>query len=511
MEKALVKNSAFLKIKYKFFINRLLTYFSFLLIPVWLQQSLQLNLLLQSLILLMYMLFMGGQWYLLGKEIDYRLKIYYRANSSMDRILYRLIIGNIFFILFFNILSILPENIVDILFWSFFIIMGLFYSWPTRGKIIEESMAGQFGEYKFLDSFERTVLFLTILMFVCSLPEISLFQNIDALKLYFDPAEKIHFSIWNFLKINYLPFDNYAKLYNLAWSYHLYFYGLGIFLLAFYSVARLFVSRRLSILAVFAIVSSWSLPKIVGANIVDSYTTTFSLIWVWSIMWSIKSATYRSGLMTGLVVAWGAMINVNYSYLLPITLVFVSKFLLNEQTKWYRNQWLKYNVLGILITLFILITHFEMGRLFDGMGIKATYFMLIDYIYRKAFFTISIIGFIMSLVYLRGVFSNRLFYISLDKKKLQEIISLMMIIILLGIIFNGIFIKGFTLLWMIALFSLIPLEWIFQSISRMRSKRNIIYTLYILVCLLDSHFEGRLRIIGKMFLEDEVYKYINQM
>ena len=85
MEKALVKNSTFLKIKYKFFINRLLIYFSFLLIPVWLQQSLQLNLLLQSLILLMYMLFMGGQWYLLGKEVDYRLKIYYRANSSIDR------------------------------------------------------------------------------------------------------------------------------------------------------------------------------------------------------------------------------------------------------------------------------------------------------------------------------------------------------------------------------------------------------------------------------------------
>jgi hypothetical protein len=43
--------------------------------------------------MLAYIMFMGGQWYLLGKEIDHRLKIYFRANSSIDRVLYRLIIG----------------------------------------------------------------------------------------------------------------------------------------------------------------------------------------------------------------------------------------------------------------------------------------------------------------------------------------------------------------------------------------------------------------------------------
>ncbi len=66
-------------------------------------------------------------------------------------------------------------------------------------------------------------------------------------------------------------------------------------------------------------------------------------------------------------------------------------------------------------------------------------------------------------------------------------------------------------MWVLTVFSLIPLEWIFQSISRLRSKRNAIYALYILVCLLDSHFEGRVRIIGKMFLEDEIFKFINQI
>lgn len=511
MAKTLVNRSDFLKTKYKFFLNRAFTYFSFLLIPIWIQETIQLNLFLQSIILLMYMLFMGGQWYLLGKEVDHRLKIYYRANSSMDRILYRLVLGNIFVILFYNILNLFPFAVTEVAFWVFFVTMGFFYSWPTRGKIIEETMAGQFGEFKFLDSFERTVLFIALVMFLSSLPEVSLFQNIEALKLYFDPQEKIHFSIWNFLQVNYLPFQKYSKLYNLAWSYHVFFYGLGIFLLAFYCVVRFFFSRRLSILAIFSVVSTWSLPKIVGANIIDSYTTTYLLIWVWSILWATKSATYRSGLFTGLVLAWGTMININYSYLLPITLVSVYTLFLKEHTSWYKKQWLKYNLLGVMISLMVLVSHFEMGRLFDGVGVSGFISIIQKFIYRKAFFTLSIFGAILTMMYFTGFLRDRLSYVSFEKKKFNELIFSVVTIIVLGVFFNSVYLRGFSFIWVLAFFSLIPLEWIFQSISRLRSKRNIIFMLYILVCLLDSHFEGRIRIIGKMFLEDEVYKYINQM
>ena len=75
MDKTLVKKSDILKVKYKFFINRLVTYFSFLLIPLWIQTTLEMNLALQSVILVLYILFIGGQWYLLGKEIDHRFGI----------------------------------------------------------------------------------------------------------------------------------------------------------------------------------------------------------------------------------------------------------------------------------------------------------------------------------------------------------------------------------------------------------------------------------------------------
>jgi len=38
------------------------------------------------------------------------------------------------------------------------------------------------------------------------------------------------------------------------------------------------------------------------------------------------------------------------------------------------------------------------------------------------------------------------------------------------------------------------LEVLFQKIHRMRSQRNMIYLIYIIICLLDSHIEGRIKI-----------------
>jgi hypothetical protein len=55
--------------------------------------------------------------------------------------------------------------------------------------------------------------------------------------------------------------------------------------------------------------------------------------------------------------------------------------------------------------------------------------------------------------------------------------------------------SGFGLMWFVVFLSILPLEWIFQTISRLRSRRNMIYLVYILVCLLDSHFEGRVRMV----------------
>ena len=510
MEDSLVKKSDFLKIKYKFFINRLVMYFSFLCIPIWIQHTLEMNLLIQSIILLTYMVFMGGQWYLLGKEIDHRLKIYYRANSSMERILYRIIMGSISMLLIFNIFTVFPREALGFVFWSFFGIVGIFYSWPTRGKIIEESMMSQFGEMRFLDSFEKTILLLSGLTFLISIPELPMFENIDALKLYFDPQESVSGMLWNYLAVLYYPFSSYPKLYNLIWSFHFYFIGLGVFLLTFYCLLRYFFSRRLSMLGIFSVLSTWSFSKILGEDYFASVSTTVSVLWLWSIMWSTRSGTYRSGLFTGLACMYLTIINPINIVLLPIGLFFTYKIFLNNRTDWYKKQWLKYNLLGGLLSL--LIFSYSLGEQDIIMNNAEMFFSnLMDYIYRKAFYIIAPIGLGLTLFYLTN--RSRLFftYVNFDRNKFNEVIFGITSIILVGILVNPYLVSGFSLIWILSFFALIPIEWIFQSISRLRSKRNLIYAMYILVCLLDSHLESRFRIIGKMFLEIESLKYFIQL
>jgi hypothetical protein len=79
MENTLAKDSNTIWEKSKFFLNRVVIYFSFLLLPVWIQKMVEINIFIQWLLMLSYLMFMAGQWYLLGKEIDHRLKIYFRA------------------------------------------------------------------------------------------------------------------------------------------------------------------------------------------------------------------------------------------------------------------------------------------------------------------------------------------------------------------------------------------------------------------------------------------------
>lgn len=449
---------------------------------------------------------MGGQWYLLGKELDHRLKIYYRANSTIERVVYRLIIGSIVMLLLFNIFYLFPSYFLSYFFWGFFCILGIFYSWPTRGKIIEETMMGQFSEMRYLDSFEKTIFVLSIVTFVISLPEIPLFQNIEALKLYFDPSLNVSPLFWNFLTVLYHPFSHYSMLYNLIWSFHFYFIGLGVFLLTFYSLMRYFFSRRLAMLGVFSVLSTWSFSRVLSVDYFACVSTTVPIIWVWAMIWSARSGTYRAGLFTGLISAYLTMINPLNLVLLPCGIFMGYFYLLFEKTIWFKKQWVKYNLLGSIIAL---------GTFFVSIENKDIFFMnwnlllenIVDHIYRKAFFIISPIGVILISLYLSRTSRFFLSFVNFDNRRIKEVIILMNILIFWGIIFHPDLLNGFSLIWMLSFFALIPIEWIFQSISRLRSKRNLIYAMYILVCLFDSHLENRFRIIGKLFLEIESFKY----
>ncbi len=499
MENTLEKNSNIVAEKSKFFLSRLLTYFSFLLLPVWIQKTLELSIFAQSLLMLAYLMFMASQWYLLGKEIDHRLKIYFRANSTIDRVLYRVVIGNATMLVVFNVMAFIPESIVRHFFWGFFILLGLFYSWPTRGKIIEESVSTQFTEYKYLDSFEKTVLFLTIAMFVTSMPSFPFMSNLETLKLIVDPEEKMHGQLWNYMHLNFFPFQRFSHLVNLGWGMHFYFVNVGLYLLAFYGILRFFISRRLSILGLFALVSTWSVALFLKKDPYLCATTCFSVLWVWSILWCVKSSTYRSGLMYGLLCYVGVVLNFNYVVLYPLGLGLLYFSFLRDTTDWYRAQFVKYTMVGLFLILLTMITHIDL-RFFETtftLGQLETHLAVI--LKRKAFYALAFLGLITLGLMIMKPYRRMFTVLTLDVVRLREFTLLVTCLLFLSLWVEKDLAQSFGLLWFVVFLCILPLEWIFQSISRLRSRRNFIYMIYVMVCLLDSHFEGRIRILYNFF------------
>jgi hypothetical protein len=499
MENTLEKNSNIIWEKSKFFVNRAVIYFSFLLLPVWIQKTLEVNIFVQSLMMMLYLLFMMGQWYLLGKEIDHRLKIYFRANSSIDRILYRVIIGNATMMVIFNLMSFIPESIVRHFFWGFFVVVGLFYSWPTRGKIIEESITAQFSEYKYLDAFEKTVLFLTVAMFFASMPSFPFLSNLETFKLLVDPEEKMNVQLWNYLQMNFFPFQRFPHLVNLGWSMHLYFVSFGLYLIAFYGILRFFISRRLSILGLFALVSTWSFSLFLKKDIYSCATTTYSILWVWSILWCIKSSTYRSGLMYGLLCYTGVVLNYNHIFLFPIGLALLYYSFLKESTEWYRQQFVKYTSLGMFLIVATLITHIDLRFFESAMSWSQFNGYLSSLLKRKAFYSLSFIGIVTLFTMILKPKRKLLASLTIDTLRLKELSFLALCLVVLSLVVEKDLTQSFGMLWFVVFLCILPLEWIFQTISRLRSRRNFIYALYVIVCLLDSHFEGRIRMVYNFY------------
>ncbi len=498
MHNTLENNSGLLLLKSKFFIFRALSYFSFLLVPLYVQKSLALHSGIQAMFMTIYILFIVAQWFLLGKEIDHRLKIYFRVNSSIDRVIYRLFLGMFFFVIIFNMIAFLPSKWIYNSFWIIWCSLGLFYSWPTRGKIIQESVSSNFGEFKFLDGFEKTLVLFILIMIIFSMPDYPPLMGQEAMKLFYDPLEKVATPFWNFLTVNYYPFKSYPSLLRAAWSLHFYLVSIGSFLLMFYAFLRYFVSRRLSLLGVFSLVSSWSFTKIFVHNVEFSLLTTYSLLWVWTTLWVSKSSTYRAGLFLGLVGYWGTVVNQAFAPLLWIQLALMYFVFLKDRTYWFRNQFLRYTAFGFILSLIIFFNHIDSvtSGLFKGFDLWNAYLFELN---RKAFFTLSVFGLIILGIKYFYKNSNVLKESQFDDNYLAIFWYSLGIFIVTAFIVDSHILSGFAMLWPLAFLSLIPLEVLFQSISRLRSKRNMIFLIYILICLLDSHFEGRVKIFLKIF------------
>ena len=498
MENTLVNGSNIIKLKWKFFTYRIVSYFSFLLIPVYIQKGMHIPLWLMAIMMTLYILFIVSQWFLLGKEIDHRLKIYFRVNSSIDRVVYRLLLGMFFFVMLFNLINLMDSKWIYNSYWITWAVLGLFYSWPTRGKIIQESVSTNFGEFKFLDNFEKTLVGMILIIFIFSLPDLPPLVNMEMLKLYYDPFDKMGNPVWNFLLINYYPFHSYPELFRMGWSLHFYLVGVGMFLLVLYAFLRFFVSRRLSLLGVFAFVTSWSFSKTLYNNIEFTMLTTYSLIWVWSMLWVTKSSTYRAGLFMGLVSFWGSLLNTNFAFLVFFQVGALLFIFLRDRTIWFKRQLLKYALFGIVLTVFRLLSHSDLIEPLHSIDLSVFKQLGLE-VERKGFFIMAIFGAAISVAkYFRPnlvIFKE----FQMERESLSIFLVSFALYILLSLFWENSLTIGFALIWPLAFLSMIPLEFLFQSLSRMRSRRNMIYVLYILICLLDSHFEGRVKIFLKIF------------
>jgi hypothetical protein len=439
-----------------------------------------------------------SQWFFLGKEIDYRLKIYFRVNSSIDRVVYRLFLGMFFFIVLFNCLYLLPSKWVYNFFWVIWGSLGLFYSWPTRGKIIQESVTTNFSEFKYLDGFEKTLVSLIVLMVLVSVPLLPDLVQKEALILYFDPSQQVSSVFWNFLTVTFFPFKSYPVLFKMGWCTYFYAVNISLYLLTFYAFLRFFVSRRLSLLGVFALISTWSVTKLLASSYGSLFLEMYSLLWIWGLLWVTKSSTYRTGLFIGLLGFYGAIVNQSYALLSLIQVAVLTFYFLSEKTSWFKRQLLKYASFGLGLMIALVLFGFDSSTIYNpgGLSIFEHFKTLLD---RKAFFTLSIFG--LLIVFLKRTTPRLRPFSALhfDKVRVDELNIGLFLVFCFGVILNGLTTQGFSLLWIIAFYSLIPLEVVFLHISRLRSSRNMIYLIYILICLLDSHFEGRVKIFLNLF------------
>ena len=337
-------------------------------------------------------------------------------------------------------------------------------------------------------------MFLTLIMFITSIPPLSSLTEREALKIFFDNTRGFTSQIWNFLTVNYYPFYKYPSLLKIAWSMHFYFVGIGLFLLTFYTFLRFFISRRLSLLGVFALVSSWSFSKILSFEYGSSLVTTYSLIWIWSTLWITKSSTYRAGLFLGLINYFGTLINPANGVLVIPQLFLLFFFFLKDKTPWFKKQLIKYSSAGLLLVGFVLFGQWELIENATNLSLASYVKEAMVIINRKSFNILAIFGIIILMVkytFLEWKISREFQF---DTNKMLQVLLLIAVLFVHAFIFGYEMIRGFSIMWPTILLALLPLELLFQKISRLRSNRNMIYLVYILICLLDSRFEERVKI-----------------
>jgi hypothetical protein len=471
--------------KILFFQKKLLFFFFPIFFPYFLTQFLPINFETLLICFIPYFVYLMWNWVLIGKEVGHRLKIYTRANSGMERVTERLVLGVSIIVVVSSFLSLLQNHLQNKALMVLWIIWGVWNSWPTRKKLFEAKISSEFGEFKFLDGFERTVLALFLIFFFVSIPELPTFRGMDAMRLYIDPLDNIHIQFWKFLNFSLAPFRIFGAIKLKILGLFSYLLSFTLCFLALYSLFRYQFSRRLSLLGLLAFISTWSFSLILEDSFSFCFSTTVTILWIWSTMWAINSFSYRSGFVVGLVQYCLVLISPQAFFLGLFQFPLIAYYFRTFKSVWYLKQFLKYSLFGVLASFLTYLTH-------NNNELSLSFFELQDFLaevskifFRKSLYLISLLGIVILM------FKKNL------NKEMREIILTWFVFFLASIFIYPHWLDGFTVVFTLVFLSLIPLDEIFQNLNNMRSRRNLIFGIYILICLLDSHLEGRVKIALK--------------
>ena len=287
---------------------------------------------------------------------------------------------------------------------------------------------------------------------------------------------------------------------------------------SFYSFLRYYFSRRSAILGIFIFTSTWPISQLLSVDLTQLFLQKTTLLMLWVTIWGHRALTYRSGLIVGLIFFYATCIEPLAFVLIPLMLLLHLVTLPKEKTLWYKLEWLKFLAPGFLLSLFAYLSSNTAAKSVDSHFYK-TIDDLSMLMSGKAIFSLSIFGLVLvvwsSLSNIRPFHKlNQSFLRNFTfKRNFHEMwmpLVYILSLFILSISYSSFFFTGFSTMWILTALSIVPIELIFHKLKVYRSKRNMIYLLYILITLLDSQIEMRLRISAKMFLPSSVYSKINK-
>ena len=424
-------------------------------------------------------------FYLVGLYLDYLFKIYYHLNSSLDRMVYRLIFGASFTSILLLCTSFLfGETYVSICCVGLVLVNLIFAAYPTSARVIHTNVSSNLGELKHLDKLEKVLLGMFAIYFFTSVPDIRFVEN-SGFKSFL--TKDLFHQNFRFVES---VFFNFGRVNQLV-GYFYFFLG-GLYYLIIYSFFRFFYSRRVSLIGILAIITNWNLVKLVYGDITTYGTSLYLLAFMWGLLWVNTSKSYRTNLFFGLILTLSA----HHPLQISMTILFIgllSVFLTPDlRTTWAKFQSLKYMSLGAGVALALAVIDIMMG---DDFGLLQRQSFSFNLFFKKAFNILSSVGLIvllssygmLRLGKLKSSFSflgqvNYLFF------------TFVFAIALLFLSGNGqLFDISAFLFFAIVLYCLPALELILNSLGLFHRKRNLIFLLYILFAILDSHFESRVK------------------